>query len=281
MTLLYLEVISKIIGWIYTLCWSLSFYPQPLLNWRRKATSGISVDFPFLNVLGFMAYFASNAAFLYSPVIRAQYAARHHGLTSTVQFNDLAFAGHAFVLCAITITQFIPGLWGFDKGGKRGHGTEISKSSLGIAVGCIVGVGITIVIVLSVPSQDPVYGWAWIDVVYAASYVKLIITVVKYIPQVITNWKNKSTVGWSIVQVTLDVVGGVLSNVQLCLDSYLQNDWSGITGNPVKFGLANVSIVFDVIFIIQHWWLYRGAKGHDYGTGDGEDVDEESPLISG
>ena len=33
--------------------------------------------------------------------------------------------------------------------------------------------------------------------------------------------------------------------------------WAGITGDPVKFGLGFVSIVFDTIFIIQHYVLYR------------------------
>lgn len=80
-------------------------------------------------------------------------------------------------------------------------------------------------------------------------------------PQVITNYRNQSTTGWSIVQILLDFVGGILSITQLCIDSYLQGDWSGITGNPVKLGLGNVSVFFDIIFIIQHYWLYKGAEG--------------------
>ena len=44
---------------------------------------------------------------------------------------------------------------------------------------------------------------------------------------------------------------------QLVLDASLQDDWSGITGNPVKFGLSNITIVFDVIFFVQHYVLYR------------------------
>ena len=85
-------------------------------------------------------------------------------------------------------------------------------------------------------------------------------TVVKYIPQAWVNFKRKSTVGWSIWQILLDVTGGVLSILQLVIDSSLQNDWNGITGNPVKLGLGNVSIFFDIIFIIQHYILYRGAR---------------------
>lgn len=48
----FLPVLSGLFGWIYTLAWSLSFYPQPLLNFHRKSTSGTTVDFPLVNVLG-------------------------------------------------------------------------------------------------------------------------------------------------------------------------------------------------------------------------------------
>lgn len=50
--MLFLEFLSAAFGWIYTACWSASFYGQPLLNWRRKSTSGTTVDFPFINLFG-------------------------------------------------------------------------------------------------------------------------------------------------------------------------------------------------------------------------------------
>lgn len=160
----FLSIISYLFGWIYTICWSLSFYPQPLLNFRRRSTTGTTVDFPTINVLGFIAYFISNASFLYSPRIREEYALRNHGLTPTVQFNDLAFAAHAVVLSAITLSQFVPGIWGFDKRGKRA-GARPSKSILGIFFGSIIGVGIVALIVESRHDGNVKTGWAWIDVV--------------------------------------------------------------------------------------------------------------------
>jgi cystinosin len=33
-----------------------------------------------------------------------------------------------------------------------------------------------------------------------------------------------------------------------------------VIGDPVKFGLGFVSMFFDVIFMVQHYGLYRGAK---------------------
>ena len=117
--------------------------------------------------------------------------------------------------------------------------------------------------------------------VYALGYAKLVITVVKYVPQAWANYKRKSTEGWSILQILLDITGGVLSITQLLIDSSLQGDWSGVTGNPVKLGLGNVSICFDILFIIQHYWLYKGSrkgKGEEDGWAREEDDESRSLL---
>ena len=112
--------------------------------------------------------------------------------------------------------------------------------------------------------------------IYAISYVKLIVTVVKYMPQVHVNYVRKSTVGWSIGQILLDFAGGVLSITQLIIDSSLQADWSGLTGNPVKFGLGNVSIIFDIIFMTQHYILYRTPQK----SIDDDDWQEQQGLLA-
>jgi cystinosin len=147
-----------------TLSWSASFYPQPVLNWRRKSTHGLAIDFPTINVLGFVCYTISTSAFLYSPLIRQQYAARHISSPEpTVRFNDLAFALHAVVLTLLTCTQFFPDLWGF----KVGKHQRVSQPIAGIVFGSLLAV-ILVILVVMLKSSDGGYNaaeWAWIDVV--------------------------------------------------------------------------------------------------------------------
>jgi hypothetical protein len=38
---------------VYFCAWSISFYPQAILNYRRKSVVGLSLDFQLLNLLGF------------------------------------------------------------------------------------------------------------------------------------------------------------------------------------------------------------------------------------
>ena len=107
------------------------------------------------------------------------------------------------------------------------------------------------------------------------------LTVFKYLPQAVANYRRKSTVGWAINQVLLDTAGGILSLLQLVIDSALQADWSGLTGNPVKFGLANISLLFDVVFLVQHYLLYGPVEERDAVATDpaqGPRGEEESLL---
>lgn len=210
--------------------------------------------------------------------MRHQYALRNKGLTPTVQFNDLTFAAHALVLSIVTTSQYIPRLWGFPRpsggaaSGSAAIGRQPSVFVVGIMAGSVLAVGIVALVVATQPADaDPARGgWCALDLAYAASYVKLLVTLVKYTPQVVANARNRSTKGWSIYQILLDVAGGSLSIAQLGIDSYLQGDWSGVTGNPVKLALGNVSMAYDAVFIVQHYVLYgdkgeKGARADDGG----------------
>jgi cystinosin len=146
------------------LCWSISFYPQPLLNWRRRSTHGLAIEYPLMNLLGFTSYTISTGAFFFSPLIKSQYAYRHpDSPETTVRFNDFAFAAHALVLCVITYSQFLPKLWGFDESARQ----RPNRVVLGVFWGSILGVLVLILLVRirgDDGGMDP-SGWAWIDVV--------------------------------------------------------------------------------------------------------------------
>jgi hypothetical protein len=191
--------------------------------------TGTAIDFPTINTLGFASYTISTAAFFYSPVIKRQYAYRHPlSPETTVRFNDLVFAAHGFILCVITWSQFFPAIWGL----KVGPSQRASRFILGVFWGSIIGIAIVLLIIQRKGldgGNDPA-GWAWIDAIYALGYVKIVATLVKYCPQVYLNYTRKSTVGWSIWQILLDFIGGILSLLQLVIDSALQADWSGLTG---------------------------------------------------
>ena len=100
----------------------------------------------------------------------------------------------------------------------------------------------------------------FLDFLYICSYVKLL-TVAKYAPQLLLHFRSKSTIGWSIATVFSDLIGGIFSILQMVVSSYNENDWSSFIGNPIKFGAGLLSILFDIVFILQHYVFYR-QKAH-------------------
>lgn len=50
---------------------------------------------------------------------------------------------------------------------------------------------------------------------------------------------------------------GVLTVPCLCSD-----EWKLVFGDPTKFGLGAFSVVFDTLFLAQHYCLYRKPAGY-------------------
>ena len=62
--------------------------------------------------------------------------------------------------------------------------------------------------------------FSWNEFLLWASYIKLVITAIKYIPQAYMNFVRKSTEGWSIGNVLLDFTCGTFSILQMAFDVY-------------------------------------------------------------
>lgn len=125
------------------------------------------------------------------------------------------------------------------------------------------------------------HGVTILDVVFYLSYVKLVITTIKYGPQAYMNYRRKATTGWSIHNIILDFTGGSFSFLQMLLIAYNHDDWISIFGNFAKFGLGLVSMIFDVVFLVQHYILYAAERPLMSGN-DLENSSESvpSPVIS-
>jgi LCT (Lysosomal Cystine Transporter) family transporter len=101
----FLIIFSVIVGWVYFAAWSISFYPQVWLNYKRKSVVGLSFDFLALNIVGHSMYAIFNTSLYFSSYFQDEYFRRHpHGM-NPVELNDVFFSGHAVILTLITIGQ--------------------------------------------------------------------------------------------------------------------------------------------------------------------------------
>lgn len=115
---------------------------------------------------------------------------------------------------------------------------------------------------------------------------KVLLTITKYVPQALSHTRERSTLGFSITQVLLDIAGGLFSLTQLTLDSYgSHNGWGNVAmamaDNPGKLGLAGVSLAFDGVFVLQHYVLYGPVRLLRRESDIRDDGDEERRTLLG
>jgi len=255
-----LSIASTVVGWLYFLAWSASFYPQVFLNWKRKSVVGLSMDYLTYNILGFVCYSVYNCTLFFNPAVQERYE-ETVGSVIPVEPSDVIFALHAAVLTLIQIGQCFL----YDRGSQY-----VSIPAMVLAAAGWLSMYVSLI----VTSVGVISTLSWI---YYLSFVKLGVTLVKYCPQAYLNFRRKSTVGWNIWNCLLDLTGGILSFAQQFMDAVNAGTWTVIYGNPVKLGLSLISIAFDLLFIVQHYILYPQAKAPEEKESDYKRIfDEES-----
>lgn len=210
--------------------------------------------------IGFSCLSVYCIAMYYVDSVRKEYRDHYNGNNPKVTLNDVCFAVHAV-------------LFTFVQMGQMGYYNGLSQlpSKLCLISASIVLFLIILYLLLCLYIDSNVFIMLyWLNFI---SYVKIGITMVKYIPQALLNYTRKSTVGWSITACLLDLIGSTMSMLQLFLDCNDTNDWSGLVGDIVKFLLGLLSLGFDIIFMVQHYILYGDST---YSSLNG---DEKRPLV--
>ncbi|RZC58776.1 hypothetical protein C5167_006079 [Papaver somniferum] len=147
-----LEITYEVLGWIAFFSWSFSFYPQVILNFRRKSVVGLNFDFVVLNLTKHSSYLIYNASLYFSPVVQRQYREKY-GLAEMIPVaaNDVAFSTHAVILTAFTLYQ----VYIYDRGTQK-----ISRTCL--AISSVVWVSAAVCVFMAWPSQS----WLWLVTVF-------------------------------------------------------------------------------------------------------------------
>lgn len=181
------QISSNVVGYTYFLAWSSSFYPQIILNYQRKKTGGLSVDFCVLNVFGYICYTVYTTNFYWNKNVIAAYkdrTSRGDG-EITVQGNDVAFAIHALVMASVTLAQ----IGVYDTFSARPPSNRTYVILFSAFMFCLLYILVT---------------WMYngrfdsLGFLYVLGTIKVGVTIGKYVPQALLNRSRKSTVGWNV-----------------------------------------------------------------------------------
>lgn len=227
--------LSNIIGWLYVIFWGLVCYPQIILNYKLKSVEGFKLDFPFLNLTGFLFYSISfTVGYLKEDIAKA------YGL-GKIDLQDVAFAWHGVFVCIIFNIQSLI----YPRGNNK-----ISIFAICFTVFAWSSF-ITFYFCTEILPSTGVT--ASINYLKYAGYMKIGVSLIKYVPVAYWNFVRKSTQGFSVETFLFDFAGGSFSLMQAFLDFYL-----GETDhlNPVKVTLGVVCMSYDLLLIFQHFVLY-------------------------
>ena len=192
MMLQVLQAISQICGWLYLIVWSLSVYPQTILNYRLKSVAGFSLDFGIMNVCGYLLY----SVYVVSGFIYPRLGTGH------IYMVDLLFPTHSFIIAAAALAQ----VWIYERGTQTGFSLKI-----------ILLLVFQFMVVLLIFTFEVAFGWKIpiiINTLLMTGYMKTITTFFKYCPQVYLNFTRRSTEGLSMHFVLFDLSGGVFAIIQ-------------------------------------------------------------------
>jgi cystinosin len=190
---------------------------------------------------------------LFSTEVRQRYT-QIHGYSPLLTNIDLVYSVHGLVLTTVAISQLF--CWGFKK-----RTTSLRKMTKLIIL-CVLS---AIAVLYSVVGTNKLHAlkdqasnevFSLLDLAIVLSYIKIFMSLIKYIPQLLHNHKRRSVLGFSMFTIFLDCSGGILSVAQLFLDAYITTghlNMEILISNGGKLWLSFVTLFFDCCFIYQ--WL--------------------------
>jgi hypothetical protein len=183
---------------------------------------GLSADFTWINPLGFLALTIWSFGIYFSPIAREEYRLRHEGNNPQVSKSDLAFALHGFILSS---AQFIMVYYYtyfyrrtktpiFSINQSSGEedpllpereDPDLAITSQPTTPSLIFKFLIALAWVAAIGGGAfaKIGNFTFLDWLYLISTIKLIISIIKFIPQVLLNWRLKSSEGFSVAMPVL------------------------------------------------------------------------------
>lgn len=192
------------------------------------SVEGFSLNYLVMNISGYAFYgIYTTLGYFY-----------HEEGAGTVVIADLVFVYHAIAMVIIQTIQVII----YPRGSNR-----VSSKTIALCIGLwtIILAEVFFTKIVEVFPESKLW-----NPVSVLGYGKITLSFIKYSPAVYWNYKRKSTKGWSIFNILLDLVGATFSAAS---GSLSVSDGLNIT----KMALAVLTIFYDIIFVVQHYILYR------------------------
>ena len=225
--------ISSVMSYTHILCWSLSLYPQVILNHQLKSVSGLSTDSQVINFFNHLCFIVFNAVFVFHQPNSIGTGGEFELHVNGVKTKDLVYSSHALFVTLALLWQLC-----------RYKGFVLSPISFA-TIGLLAAL-LFICIAYTVEILTHTYGFHWSDFLRLLVSMKVILSASATVPQLTLNKSRNSTEGWNIWNVVLDFTGTILFIGQIIGDSIDSREYLTIKYNWPKLSICLFNLIFDV-----------------------------------
>lgn len=212
------------------------------MNYRLKSSDAISLDSLLLNVIGYWSYFITISLQLFNKKVISDYM-QVYKTKPILSMIDFFYASHCLICVLVTLCQVLyyrilklksyhdPSLLLLQHSGHRQSKLHITLPQDFKYVWQIVKrissstkyliVLLTILLATSLYQAFVTETLSLLVLTKILTMVKLFINCIKYVPQLLLNYKKKSVKGYPFLSVYFDLAGGTASLCQICIDNYM------------------------------------------------------------
>lgn len=264
------------------------------MNYRTKSSDAILLDSIALNIVGYWSYFATIYLQLFNGKVIKDYE-KVYNTKPILLMIDFLYASHCLICIIVTFCQVIYyrvlKLKSYhEKGPSKDHFSFSTDFHYVAVILRKLNRSTKFLILVLVCFLCGCFYQAFVSeslpllhLTKILTLVKLFVNCIKYVPQLLLNYKKKSVEGYPFVSVYLDLAGGTMSLCQIILDNYIillrwklerpinrlgvELDHSlhfsfieFVKKNFAKCGLVLVGFFFDFCFLSQRRMYAQKTK---------------------
>jgi cystinosin len=217
--------ISSFLCWTSVVAGVLSFWPQIFLNWYRQSIIGLSIDGQVYNLLSLIASLLFHCTLYFNPQIRFSYGETNDGLKKEILLAMIAITAMLVVLCQCYV---------YPRGSQK-----MSRSCLWViwvltVLSFVVGlISSSYLLLLSFITP-------WIY------YLHVVLSILKYAPQLHLNYCRKSASGFAIWGVLFDLLRLEMDVFQMCFQRDI------VVKRPFELVLSLLMASMDILLLLQY-----------------------------
>ena len=238
------DIVTKIFQCLSIFLYCVSFFFQPIQFYQTKTITGYKIDFIIMNLFGYSCFLLFKLKGLFNNKI---------GIKETNPI-DLVIIIYLILIMIITLVLIIYY--------KNGNNLKIYPIVSKIIILLLFGASLLFILESVLEKYNPEEHINFNYYIYLGLS-KYIMDLIKYIPQIIFNKSEKTTIGWNIYYIIFELISIILYYLSLISEIY--NNSFDILNPPKNESklifyseliIPFISLIYDIIFIVQQYLYY-------------------------